>query len=311
MAISPGGRPADASPLGKKKGGPRRLTDYTREIAHALMRRGVPEGHAIAIARSQQAKWRVTSKNPAIRAAAAASTAAGHVLDHNKRGRQHDMTALTVPSIEQLRVAFRSPSGQIITGPYDEHVIGVIDLDWSEWNAQHQGAGTVSTEPDMLSADTHQKLMALQRAHGLPVTGTLDSQTVAWLNNPANAQAALDAKNAAAATKAAAPAVKAKKTADAAAKKTAAATTKAAKAKMAATAKTAADAAKAQRTQAAQQLAAQRQATANGQKAVAAGKPLSFSVPIVASDDGPRMTNQAMLVKAARKELKRRRKARR
>lgn len=91
MAISPGGRPADASPTGKK-GGTRGLTDYLREVVHALKRKGVPEGLAIAIARSQQAKWAAKSKNPAIRAASVKSLAEQHVLDHRKRGGKADMS---------------------------------------------------------------------------------------------------------------------------------------------------------------------------------------------------------------------------
>lgn len=48
MAITPGGRVGDASPLGK---GPRKLSDYEREVAHALMRRGIPKERAIPMAR--------------------------------------------------------------------------------------------------------------------------------------------------------------------------------------------------------------------------------------------------------------------
>ena len=48
LAVTPNGRPADSSPLGK---GPRRLSDYEREIAHALMRKGHPKSEAIAMAR--------------------------------------------------------------------------------------------------------------------------------------------------------------------------------------------------------------------------------------------------------------------
>ena len=50
LAVTPNGRPADASPLGK---GPRRLSDYEREIAHAILRKrpGIGVSHAIAIAR--------------------------------------------------------------------------------------------------------------------------------------------------------------------------------------------------------------------------------------------------------------------
>jgi len=50
LAVTPNGRPADASPLGK---GPRRLTDYEREIAHALIRKGMDKHAAIAVARAR------------------------------------------------------------------------------------------------------------------------------------------------------------------------------------------------------------------------------------------------------------------
>lgn len=85
MAITPGGRVGDASPLGKK-GGPRRLDDYVREVAHALMRKhGWTESHAIAVARNSMAKWAVKSKNPAVRGAAAAAIVHGKMLDHQPR----------------------------------------------------------------------------------------------------------------------------------------------------------------------------------------------------------------------------------
>ena len=48
LAVTPNGRRADASPLGK---GPRRLSDYEREIAHALIRQGTGKSEAIRIAR--------------------------------------------------------------------------------------------------------------------------------------------------------------------------------------------------------------------------------------------------------------------
>lgn len=48
LAITPGGRIGDASPLGK---GPRRLSDYEREIAHALIRKGKKKRDAIKMAR--------------------------------------------------------------------------------------------------------------------------------------------------------------------------------------------------------------------------------------------------------------------
>lgn len=87
MSTTPGGRQGDASPLGKN-GGPRRLTDYTRQIAHALMREhGYGEQTAIRIARGVQARWAKGGGKvrPQVRAAAAASTIHQHILDHQKR----------------------------------------------------------------------------------------------------------------------------------------------------------------------------------------------------------------------------------
>lgn len=86
MAITPGGRPGDSSPLSKKPG-PRQLTDYTREIAHALMRKyGWDESHAIAVARNAQKKWRRGGGKvrPQVRAGAAKSLGEQAVLDHVK-----------------------------------------------------------------------------------------------------------------------------------------------------------------------------------------------------------------------------------
>lgn len=63
LAVTPNGRPADASPLAKPgyKGG-RKLSDYEREIAHALMRKGIPESRAIAMARGLTNKAAKTGK---------------------------------------------------------------------------------------------------------------------------------------------------------------------------------------------------------------------------------------------------------
>lgn len=93
LAVTPGGRIGDASPLGKK-GGPRRLDDYVREVAHALMRtHGWDEHHAIAAARSAISRWSVGRSaggykghpRPQVQAAAAAATIHQHVLDHSRR----------------------------------------------------------------------------------------------------------------------------------------------------------------------------------------------------------------------------------
>lgn len=87
MAISPGGRPADASPLGKK-GGQRQLDDYVREVAHALMRHGHDESSAIAIAKASIAKWAEGRGRvrPQVSAGAAAALIHQKLLDHSRRG---------------------------------------------------------------------------------------------------------------------------------------------------------------------------------------------------------------------------------
>lgn len=81
LAITPGGRVGDASPLGTH--GPRRLTDYEREIAHALVRkRGFSKSHAIATAKNATKKWaRGGGKvRPQVRAGAAKSLAESAAL---------------------------------------------------------------------------------------------------------------------------------------------------------------------------------------------------------------------------------------
>lgn len=90
MAITPGGRVGDASPLADKGGGPRRLTDYIREVAHALMRdHGFTKSHAIATARNQIRKWAMGGGHvhSAVRAGASASEAQQMILDHARRVR--------------------------------------------------------------------------------------------------------------------------------------------------------------------------------------------------------------------------------
>lgn len=78
--LTPGGREGDASPLGKGK---RKLSDYEREVAHALMRRGVqPKSRAIAMARgiidraATSGRWgRGKKASPNVVAGAVASVA--------------------------------------------------------------------------------------------------------------------------------------------------------------------------------------------------------------------------------------------
>jgi hypothetical protein len=273
LAISPGGRPADASPTGKKPGGPRGLTDYLREVVHALKRKGVPESTAIAIARSQQAKWAAKSKNPAIRAASVKSLADQHVLDHRKKGRRSDMSTFTVPAFDTLRGGG----------------VSLLDLDWSAFDANRPpGQQQPTQQPDLLTAQTHNNIAAFQKAHGLPVTGQIDAKTTAWLNNPKNSAAATAAASGAA-KKNAAAATKAQKAAVAAAKKAAAAQTKAQK-------QAAAQQTATQKANAKAAAASQAAAVKKGKSDIGFGsatRSTSLSVPMVGSSDGARMTGQA------------------
>lgn len=84
LAITPGGRVGDASPLARPGyKGKRKLSDYEREIAHALMRkRGMPKSRAIAMARgltnkaAKTGRWgRKGKASPAVVAGSAASVA--------------------------------------------------------------------------------------------------------------------------------------------------------------------------------------------------------------------------------------------
>lgn len=106
MAITPGGRVGDASPLGKK--GPRRLDDYVREVAHALMRRGFGKSHAIATAKNSLKRWRRGGGKvrPQVRAGAAAHLGLQQALD-----RSH---------------------GKSMSAAVDQAAHELLDLAWSE-----------------------------------------------------------------------------------------------------------------------------------------------------------------------------------
>lgn len=83
LAITPGGRPGDASSLAKPGyKGKRKLSDYEREVAHALIRKGHSKSRAIAMARgiirnaATLGKWgQGRVRNPAVAAGAVASIA--------------------------------------------------------------------------------------------------------------------------------------------------------------------------------------------------------------------------------------------
>lgn len=78
MVLTPGGRVGDATPLGKGK---RKLSDYEREVAHALMRHGKSKRDAIRIARgvidraAATGRWGRGKAKPNVRAGAVASVA--------------------------------------------------------------------------------------------------------------------------------------------------------------------------------------------------------------------------------------------
>jgi predicted ABC-type ATPase len=82
LAVTPNGRPADASPLAKPgyKGG-RKLSDYERMIAHALIRKGMDKHRAIAMARgltnraARSGRWGRGKAGAATVAGSAASVA--------------------------------------------------------------------------------------------------------------------------------------------------------------------------------------------------------------------------------------------
>lgn len=89
VAITPGGRVGDNSPLGRS--GKRKLVDYVREVAHALMREhGFSKSHAIATAKNSLRKWaRGGGKvRPQVRAGAAAGLSAQKALDASGGGRR-------------------------------------------------------------------------------------------------------------------------------------------------------------------------------------------------------------------------------
>lgn len=133
MAVSPGGRPADASPLGTpggrqnwvdKTGG---LPKYIREVAHALKRKH-PEwstSRCIAVAKNAMTKWAAKSKNPSVKAAAAAADAKFNAnamrarLSPNLSNERSEAVQYLVTDLSSGRtrvVEFASSDGARVTG---------------------------------------------------------------------------------------------------------------------------------------------------------------------------------------------------
>jgi hypothetical protein len=63
LALTPNGRPGDASSLARPGyTGKRKTSDYEREIAHALMRKGMDKSRAIGMARGLLKKAAATGR---------------------------------------------------------------------------------------------------------------------------------------------------------------------------------------------------------------------------------------------------------
>lgn len=110
MAITPGGRVGDASPLGKS--GKRKLTDYVREVAHALMREhGFSKSHAIATAKNSLRKWSAGGGHvrPQVRAGAAAGLADQARLDKSGGGKRKWKLGLSNPDDALKRLSSNYP----------------------------------------------------------------------------------------------------------------------------------------------------------------------------------------------------------
>lgn len=115
LAVTPGGRVGDASPLARPgyKGG-RKLSDYEREVAHALMRKGVPRQRAIIMARgiinkaAATGRWGKGKARPQVVAGAVASIAQRKAarVAHNlsaDSGKVLDMAVLTTKKRKRLK----------------------------------------------------------------------------------------------------------------------------------------------------------------------------------------------------------------
>jgi hypothetical protein len=108
VAITPGGRVGDASPTGHK-GGKRQLSDYERELWHALVRRGVPEKKAYRMARgilrnALGGKWgRGRIRNPAVQAGAYASMAQRAAIKAHNLAEPLDLAELTAKKRRKLK----------------------------------------------------------------------------------------------------------------------------------------------------------------------------------------------------------------
>lgn len=130
MAVSPGGRPADASPIGTpggrqnwvdKAGG---LPRYIRMVAHALIKRGHTPSSAIAIAVQQMKRWASGGGNvsPKVRAAAAKALAEWEA----KRGAAHARSAANLAHADAdawTRFPDYRRGGSLPSSPERQHIV--------------------------------------------------------------------------------------------------------------------------------------------------------------------------------------------
>lgn len=129
LAISPGGRPADASPVGTP-GGQRNWVDkagglpsYVRMVAHALMRQGKSESQAIQMAIGVLKNWASGRGNvsPKVRAVAAAAIAQWEAMKAGSRARSGNVS-LSGATLRGMR--FVVPAGGGVASP----AAGLVDL---------------------------------------------------------------------------------------------------------------------------------------------------------------------------------------
>ncbi len=153
MAISPGGRPADDSPVGTpggrqnwvdKAGG---LPKYVRMVAHALMRKGTPESRAIATAVNRIKRWAAGLDNvrPQVQAAAASALAEweakkGMALSASPRVDVLELLDLAVPDAWMAElVATYDPTDTLDLAAAREYVRDVVGR-FANDNTKNRGA---------------------------------------------------------------------------------------------------------------------------------------------------------------------------
>lgn len=161
MAISPGGRPADDSPLGAgnnwvtRAGG---LPKYIRMVAHALLKSGHSESQAIQLAVAAVKRWAAGADNvrPQVQAAAAKAVAEWEALKSHahaaERGEALELAGAFNPALHPRQGGKFTPTGGTVAPT---------------------GGATETQLPPALQTS----LASWQAANGLAVTGQYDTAT--------------------------------------------------------------------------------------------------------------------------------------